>query len=434
VTGLRQWVRDPELPARSGQPHLAPPQENEIASIVCEHALLPDNEPPTEILWEYARWKPGVSITCTYQLRWDDGHAQTLVAKRYADDKVTHLAERKDKSSDLQPLSPRVRPRVLLPDASLSLWCPAADRELPGVAYLLDIKRFASLVKNSGITEPGLIRRRKSEYEALRYKAERRAVFRAKLRLRDEAKTRITLAARVLPIEEAQRIATSRKALETAFDETGTEPFIPRLRGFHERYGILIEQWLDVRKAHESNDFTHAKEAGAVLARLHALPLGADGEWLAPITQGTGADLRPLFTLSVDLAERYQGLHEPRPQRLTWIHGDFHPDQVATIQNGEHTFTGLLDLDCLGPGDPTADLANWIADHLFEDETMGFDAAATPLLEGYQSAGGTFDPQHLRRCTADELVRRGAAAIRRLEAGAMERAARCLARAALSPG
>ena len=434
MTGLRQWVRDPELPARCGEPHLAPPTADELKALVVEHALVEGQPEPDEVTWEYARWKPGVSITCTYRLRWnpdagdtDEGHEQIVVAKRYAGDKVAHLAERKDKTAELQDLSPRVKPRVLLPERAMALWCPAADRELPGVAYLLDVKRFASLVKNSGITEPGLIRRRKSEYAPLRYKAERRAVFRAKLKLRDEARTRITLAARVLPIEEAQRIAAARRALELSFEAAGLAPFVPRLLGFHDRYGILIEEWLDVAASPEPGDFSHAREAGAILAQLHALPVV---EELSVLPQATSDDLRPLFAVDPTLAERFSGLHASTSEQRTWIHGDFHPDQVTSVRTGEATTTGLLDLDRLAPGDPTTDLANWIADHLFEDEERSYAEASSALLEGYAASGGSFDAEHLQRQVADELVRRGAATLRRLEDGALARAARCLERAA----
>jgi len=430
MTGLRQWVRDPELPSRCGQPHLAPPREDELKALVTEHALVDGHPAPDEVLWEYARWKPGVSITCTYRLLWsgeEEPHEQIVVAKRYAGDKVSHLVERKDRSAGLQPLSPRVKPRVLLPENALALWCPAADRELPGVAYLLDVKRFASLVKNSGITEPGLIRRRKSEYEPLRYKAERRAVFRAKLKLRDEAKTRITLAARVLPIEEAQRIAASRRSLELSFDTAACAPFVPRLLGFHDRYGILIEEWLDVAGSPEPGDFSHASEAGEILARLHDLPVV---EELPLLPRASGDELRPLFALDAGLAGHFHGLHGSTSDRRTWIHGDFHPDQVTTVHAGEAHTTGLLDLDRLAPGDPCDDLASWIADHLFEDEERNYEQASSALLEAYAAAGGRFDAEHLKRTVADELVRRGAATLRRLETGALERAASCLERAA----
>jgi hypothetical protein len=419
MTGLRDWVRDPALPARCGQPELAPLTDEELRELLAEHALLPDVEPPAEIAWEYARWKPGVSMTCTYRLRWRDGHEETLVAKRYADDKVRALTERRDRSAELRDLCPRLTPRVLLPERGLSLWCPAADRELPGVAFLLDARRFARLVHDSGITEPRLIRRRRSEYEALRYKAERRAVFQARLELRDDARTRITLATRVHPTREAPGIAAARRGLETAVRASGRTPSTPRLLGFHERYGILLEEWLDVTETHEPDDFSHAREAGEVLAELHALPVpGGAVERAAEPDE----HLRALFA-AAEIA--YASLHAPRPTAATWIHGDFHPDQVVAV--GRDPF--LIDLDRLALGDPATDVASWIADALFENEDADYEAAAAPLLEGYRPSGARLDPNRLRHCVADELTRRAAAAIRRLEQGAVERAERCLRRA-----
>lgn len=431
MTGLRSWVRDPELPGRAGQPELRPLSEEELLTLLRAHVLLPDTDAPAEVSWEYARWKPGVSMTCTYRLHWGEDDEQLLVAKRYADDKATHLADRKDKTDELQRFSPHLLPRVVLPEQSLALWCPAADRELPGVGYLLDKKRFASLVKNADIAAPGLVRKRRSEYELLRYKAERRAVFRARLKLRDEARTRITLAARVLAPPEVQRIAAARTALEERVAAAGEELFVPRLRGVHERHGILLEEWLDVPAPPESADFTLAGEAGATLARLHRLPLPA-GDAVAPICSTAGADLVPLFRIRPELSAAYDGLHEPAASTTTWLHGDFHPDQCARTGAGADV---LLDLDELGRGDPARDLASWIADHLYEDPARTFDAAAQPLLDGYAAGGGPHvDRGHLARVVADELVCRGAAAIRRLEKDAADRAMRCLAAAqAIAP-
>jgi aminoglycoside phosphotransferase (APT) family kinase protein len=200
-------------------------------------------------------------------------------------------------------------------------------------------------------------------------------------------------------------------------------PFVPKLLGFHERYGILIEEWLHVKTSHAADDFTHARDAGAALAELHGLAVPDE---IGELAAGSEADLQPLFSVDDDLAARFTGLHDPRPYGKTWIHGDFHADQLAVVERDGERRLALLDLDRLSAGDPARDLANWIADHLFEDEDLGFEAAAQELLEGY---GATLDADHLRRRTADELTRRGAAAIRRLEKGALERAARCLGRA-----
>ena len=63
MTGLRQWSRDAELPARAGQQGLCAPTREQMTRLIEGHLLLPERPCIRSTDWEYARWKPGVSIT-----------------------------------------------------------------------------------------------------------------------------------------------------------------------------------------------------------------------------------------------------------------------------------------------------------------------------------------------------------------------------------
>jgi aminoglycoside phosphotransferase (APT) family kinase protein len=111
-----------------------------------------------------------------------------------------------------------------------------------------------------------------------------------------------------------------------------------------------------------------------------------------------------------------------------WIHGDFHADQMLVDQ--ENGRVRLIDLDALRPGECAEDLASWIADRLSLRPDASIDEACHELCLGYAEGGGRLPSRaRIDALVADELVLRAAAALRRLEQGALEKAARCLDRA-----
>ncbi|NOT30813.1 MAG: phosphotransferase, partial [Planctomycetes bacterium] len=182
------------------------------------------------------------------------------------------------------------------------------------------------------------------------------------------------------------------------------------------RQGFLLEPWLAL-EASAPDIFGHAREAGALLARLHAL---APSPELRAVPTGHSSDLDEFFAVDAELARLPRAAPHPRARRLVFCHGDFHPDQVVRLADGRWF---LMDLDLLAAGDPAFDLANWIADWIVEHERVDLAAAADELLAGYSSTGGTPPERaHLAACTAAELVSRAGSTLRRLERGAIEKA------------
>jgi len=413
MTGLRVWERDPLLPLAAGDHDLRAPAEEEVAGWASEHLTVAEALPPRATTWVYARWKPGVSLTNAYELTTADDSSHIVVVKRYLDGKDCEIASRlgaEDKGSVAH-----------LAGVRSLMWISTADRELPGIPALTDQRFLARWVEESGFVPPRSVRRRRTRWQLLRFKPERRCVARIDLFLRDTEPRSRSLIARIHPPARLATILERRRALQ----EAGGSRLTPALLGGYERLGFLFEEWLDVRVP-EPDSFTHATEAGELLARLHDLPLAA-GQ--AVKKAGELEDLAPLFCVQEGFDTLAHAAFPAVPTDLApvWLHGDFHPDQVALERSGGHS---LLDLDGVAAGAPRGDLASWVADHLLEQPEASLADASLPLLEGYQAGGGhRFEIDDLRAHVGRALVERAAASVRRLERGAVERARRTLERA-----
>lgn len=422
MNGLREHLRDASLPAAAGEPGLQPPDEAAVLELVREHLLRPGAPAPTAADWTYARWKPGVSLAAGYALRWPDGERRLLLVKLYAGDKARHLAARPE-PDDAGPAGgdPRLRPGAALAGHGRALAVYPHDRELPGLPRLLDLQRTRRLLAEAGVFGERVVRAHRSRAVLLRHRPEARAVLRLELGLKapDGARSTETLAARVLPPAEAARVAAARAASRHLRGA-------PRLLAVEERTGLLFEEWLDV-EAQRPDDFSRAGPAGRMLAGLHAPAPGT------PRVDDLQAHA-PLFAWHPRLAALAAGARAPAPAGAArWTHGDFHPDQLA-VERGSGELR-LLDLDRLGPGRAVDDLASWVADALVAAPDAPPLEAAAPLLDGYAAAGGAPPvARELQAALASALVSRAAAALRRLEDGAVGRAARLLESArALAP-
>ncbi len=417
MSRLRERERTHDLPKLIGEVQLVAPTEGEVRAWVERWMRRPDGPAIRSVTWEFARWKPGVSTTCSYDVCFEDGEPEVVVAKTYADGKDKILTQRPLKAKSWSEVSPSLIPRAKVPDRPTLLFVNAADRELKGTPVFLLRKKLASFLHKAGLAPPGMVRRRRLEARLVRYKPERRAVYRVHVRLRDAGKTRFDLGCRIHPLAEASRIVAAREAFEAAGGKD-----VPRLSGHIERYGILFEPWLDV-ETFDPDTFEHAEDAGTVLARLHATPsppaLSATARAALSATDFEG--LRPLLRVDAALEARLFPLEIAPCERVTWCHNDFHPDQVARRRDGTWM---LLDLDELGPGDPVADLANWIADRAVDERLGDFDELSRALLAGYaRGRGAPVDRARLLALTARGLVHRGAAAVRRLQKDALDVAA-----------
>ena len=418
MIGLREHRRDPELPLRAGDQLLVPPAPAELLDLVRAHLARPGCPSAQSAALTYARWKPHTSITAGYSVDFVDGARRTVCVKKYMGPKAEALRSRDQAEPRPDLADDHLEPRVVLPERALHLWSFPHDRALPGLERLLDMRRTARMLRELGLFTPLEMRPGPSTREVLRYKPERRAVLALRAGLRPPGhgpRSYQRLIARALAPAEAARTAEARRAVERG-------SLLPRLLGVQERTGIVLEEWLDIRVA-EPDSFDHAAEAGRALALLHR------GERPVHAARKTGTTaLRPLFEIAPDLWPACSGIEPPTAGDTRWIHGDFHPDQIGFEREGGRA--RLLDLDLLAPGDPIADLASWVADHVSARRDVGFEEARAPLIDGYRAGGG--DPVsggRLAGAVAWTLAHLAAGSIRRLERGAEEKARELLERA-----
>ena len=208
---------------------------------------------------------------------------------------------------------------------------------MPGNEIVLDNRRLARLLEEQGAVLPRAVRRRRVMRELVRYKPERRAVWRVAVPTREGPDRTVGL--RVAPPAVVQKTSGARRDL-------GSVTFCPEMLAVDEQRGVLVEEWLDAEPC-PPDSFEHAYDAGALLARLHAAPMaGAPSERRPQSVR----ELAPLFALDSSLAARASEIDDPpNDGATTWCHGDFHPDQVAKRREDGRV---LLDLDLLGVGDP----------------------------------------------------------------------------------
>lgn len=410
MIGLAAHARDALLPTSIGDP-AAPSTELLLEAI--QRCMVDDGAPrAVSARWVFARWKPGQALACGYEVLFSDGVTRWINAKWRA---------------GFKPLAVRDQQRVdglraLVFDAQLgfTLALFPFDPELPGLARVLDLRRLARWFSALGLGAPLKVRPGPSRVEVLRYKPERRAVARLALKLRehdDAPRVARTWFARVHPPQWSRRAAE----LRTQFDARVAPSLCPRLCASDARTGVWIEEALEV-VACGADDFAHAFEAGATLARLHATEL-ADAE----VPAADALDFSEWRTCAPWVAQALCAPPIPGPR--VWRHGDFHPDQLAQASDGSWR---LLDLDALTLGDARADLASWIADAVAAAPQRAWREHALALLEGYGSLRGAAPRvDELAPWVALALQRLACGALRRLESGALERS-RSLAELAAS--
>ncbi len=411
MIGLATHERDLALVRGVREAALAAPDEF-VAAVA--RSLCGEGAPrPLEARCVFARYKPGRALALAFEVAFDDGAKRVVVAK-------SHASAKRESAPPYELASGALRPWAFdeLSGAFLSVF--PHDRELPGLPRALDPRRVARRIDELGLYAPLHVRPGPSRLETLRYKPERRAVLRLDLRLRerdDSPRVARQLIARVLPPADAARCAERRRA----FDAALAAPLAPRLIDFEERTGILLEEHLAVESL-RPGAFEFAQPCGELLAALHRVPVAAPRAPAPP----PPLELDEWLGLAPWLAQL--DLPALNSTRCAWRHGDLHVDQFARTADGAWR---VLDLDLLDLGDPSADLASWIADEVAAAPADGdWEACGAQLLAGYRAGGGVApDERELARWIAHALARLAVGALRRLERGALERSAELARRA-----
>ncbi|MFT7678818.1 MAG: aminoglycoside phosphotransferase (APT) family kinase protein [Planctomycetota bacterium] len=423
MNGLRNYQRDFELLAYAGEAQLCPPSTQQLLEWIQEHLSMPGQSAPNAAQWTYARWKPSQSVSALASVTLADGSQHLVGCKRFHTGEAKPTGARPRWSAPDAPL----RPAAVVPGANAILSSLAGDRALDGLSQVLRKGHLARLLEAAGVFGEHTLKARSSCAQLLRYKPERRAIYAyvADLHRPAPKPRQRNLLLRVLPPANARENAHARNLLQSLSPKDA--PW-PRLLHHEDAHGLLIESWID-GQAPASDEFHSPDRLAGLLAQLHRVPLPQASARPAPRSEPSLADLEPLFAHDAELLELADlSQIAPAAERLTWVHGDLHPDQMLCQAD---CAPQLVDFDELGIGDPCRDLASWIADRLAAAPKLTWGEASGAWLDAYAKAGGEpCDEVHLARWVRYELTRRAAATLRRLERDARSRARRMLACAA----
>jgi aminoglycoside phosphotransferase (APT) family kinase protein len=340
----------------------------------------------------YVRYKPGTRCLVAFEVR-GPGAPPCVYATAY--EQGRWAARRAADAGGLRPGTAASDARAVL----VSLF--PADARLRALAPLGDPARCGPLLRKLAPARPSLHGGRMS---TLAYKPERRYVgllrgdgSRAVIKLYADAAFLGARAAVVTPLQ-SDLLAT------------------PRCIGRSRRHRALVLEWLPGDRlsdllANSAVPVDEVRRAGLALAELHRqlrhdssrLPAHAPG--LAPAARAVEALWPALADRAAQLAAATAAaLAEPAPVQP--IHGDFYAGQVL-VGPGP---IGILDLDGVCAGDPTADAGNFVAhlEYAAVDGTLtaaARDLAAGVFLEAYQEAGGALALRRVRAQIAAGLLR-----------------------------
>lgn len=407
MTGLRLVERDASW-LRPFSP-LRPPHPEEVLERVSAE-MLHAGTPLDRAEWVFARWKRGHSLTTAHRLVFSDGDEAILTWKAFEDGKADALAERSPWFESMPASGPWQRRRWVEPALGIELWVAPFDRELIGLEPTLDARWVARALEETGAVPERSVRRRRLEQQLLRYKPQRRAVFRGRAQLRPDGSCEYGL--RVLTPDAAGRTIRARRI----FDTLTAGKFSPRLLHGDEPRGVLIEEWR-AGQSREREDFSDPEGIGELLGRWHTIPIDDPVPSTVPRSI-TGA--RALLEAVLGHAPPLPA-NPPRGTRVSWIHGDLHPDQVLETESG----LALLDLDELGVGEAAGDLSSWLADAACALSESEYREHRDALLRSYRRHRLVEDAA-VDQFMVCELVRRAAGCLRRLERDAPARAAQIL--------
>ena len=275
----------------------------------------------------------------------------------------------------------------------------------PGLSDALDPERMRpALAAALGAPEPLDL-----DVHLVRHKPGRRALVRYDAGFSDG--TRSTVLGKLRAKGPDRRTPALHAALRSAgLDGRGPNRVgVPAPLGSIETPALWLQPFLAGRTLTEALASTDAgagpRRAGTALAELHRTHVATSRTWtmqdeLAVLEKALDRAAAALPALRVSI-EAIGAAARERTGRLATvanvgIHRDFYPDQVLL---GDEV-TWLLDLDLYSQGDPAIDLGNFLA-HLTElglrlhHDPDHFAAHGRSFTAGYQSVGGSIDPERV---------------------------------------
>lgn len=340
---------------------------------------------PTKVLYS-----PGRSISVVYRaaVAWEDGAAE-------ADEQLVAAAE----AGGGDP----------------ALWLYPHDSALPGLARLADDQLVAELADRVGLPDAPLELRDRAYRPATRATVELAAV-----------EERLVFAAgsgKLSPVDE--RMAVYLKALRPGRAEAvgrrlgalGTAIAVPACRLVDDDLGLVVVDELPGRTLQQTlrEGGGALPAAGALLELLDGVARAGAGFATPAGAPRTTADrarghARLLGAVLPEHAARVgrfvDALGPDAPEPVIAAHNDLHPSQLLVDDSG--AIAGVLDVDGVGPGRRTDDLASMLGRVWTSGATAGrgrerFAAYAEQLHERFAAV---VDPRELCRRTAGVVLGR----------------------------
>ncbi|MDO5758315.1 MAG: phosphotransferase [Rhodobacterales bacterium] len=256
------------------------------------------------------------------------------------------------------------------------------------------------------------------EVDLLRHKPGRRALLRYRINTADGF---LRVLGKLRAKGADKRTPTLHAALR-ARGLDGSAPFcvgIPAVRGSIAAPALWLQDEVAGQPLTDllrpGADIVPAARTGAALARLHKANVPAGRSWtmadeLDVLTRALtaaraalpeqGARIDTIARAATEIVQR------SGPIRPTGIHRDFYPDQV--LIDAERVW--LLDFDLYANGDPTIDVANFLA-HLDEDglrnhgDATALSAHGAAFLEGYEDVNPGTDRSRITALRFVSLAR-----------------------------
>jgi len=313
---------------------------------------------------------PDGPLRALYEGPGPDGEVLRLVARRVGTSEGQRLeAEINESSSGRRRSSGFVQPAIYAPDLELLFQVFPADRRLEALGRAADAAAMAPVLEEALAARTGGARLASVAARLVRYKPERKCLFRYELSWAGGAAperpaTIYAKVARRAKFERTHDILRRLRAAADGLDFELPEPLgtIPEL--CLELFSHLPGVHLFALVADAAFPALCAR-VGAGLHNLHSLPLSLGphcdvGTQMARVGESTPefAALLPaegtrIRAIARELRNALAALPPPRPQL---IHGDFHGDNILV----DGTRIGLVDLEDCAMGDPADDVgSNW---------------------------------------------------------------------------
>ncbi len=362
-------ARDPKLP---GLPLLFDAEQ-------LQQLLAPEGTSLGAVL-NYLRYKPGVGCLAGVTLHSTAGVSRWTV--RAWTEGSSHGTARH-------------RPWIHNADLQLSWLRFPHDTRLRGPRWLLTDETAAHARERLGL--PAV---HDGDVQILTWKPERRVVLAVGNGATPDA---------VVRCHEPRAYARALQASHALGTEAGLPVTTPTRWSDHRQ--VIVTPWVEgATMTHQASPVVHFRDAGALLAALHQAPV-----FTLPHVDEDAADeallnvahdvqyLVPRLARSVDQLLQHLGSDTPT-RHVVPCHGDFYVKQLLTGTHGLH----LLDTDEAHLGDPTRDLANFLA-HCERDACRGeitwsrAREIRSALLEGYGPSIAA-DEETLDRSTARAML------------------------------